>query len=107
MRLGRFGLLALGLAAVMVPARAHHSMAAMYDDKKSVTVNGTVSGYKWTNPHVFITVEASDGSWAVELPSRVELRRVGWIRDSVKAGDAVTADAIVARDGSKRPPASR
>jgi hypothetical protein len=32
--LGTLGLLALGLAAVIVPARAHHSMAAMYDDKK-------------------------------------------------------------------------
>ena len=102
MRLWTLGLLALGLAAVIVPARAHHSMAAMYDDKKPVTVKGTVSAYEWTNPHVFITVEASDGTWAVELPSRVELRRVGWTRDSVKAGDAVTVDASVARDGSKK-----
>jgi hypothetical protein len=102
MRLWTFGLLALGLAAIIVPARAHHSMAAMYDDKKSISVKGTVSAYEWTNPHVFITVEASDGSWAVELPSRVELRRVGWTRDSVKAGDAITVDAIVARDGSRK-----
>src|ERR1700689_1573519 len=77
-------------------------MAAMYDDKKSVTVKGTVSGYEWTNPHVFITVEASDGTWAVELPSRVELRRAGWTRDSVKAGDAITVEGNVARDGSKK-----
>src|ERR1700688_263045 len=102
MRLGTFGLLALGLAAVTAPAVAHHSMAAMYDDKKPVTLKGTVSGYEWTNPHVFITVEASDGSWAVELPSRVELRRVGWTRESVKAGDAITVEGNVARDGTKR-----
>src|SRR5579862_5301763 len=100
--LGTLGLLALGLAAAIVPAMAHHSMAAMYDDKKAVTLKGAVSAYEWTNPHVFITVEASDGTWAVELPSRVELRRVGWTRDSVKAGDAITIDASVARDGSKK-----
>ena len=102
MRLRAFGLLALGLTAVLPPAMAHHSMAAMYDDKKPVTLKGTVSGYEWTNPHVFITVEASDGSWAVELPSRVELRRVGWTRESVKAGDAITVEGNVARDGTKR-----
>jgi hypothetical protein len=102
MRMWTLGLLALGIAAAIVPASAHHSMAAMYDDKKPVTLKGTVSAYEWTNPHVFITVEASDGTWAMELPSRVELRRVGWTRDSVKAGDAVTVDASVARDGSKK-----
>ena len=102
MRMWTLGLLAVGLAVVIVPARAHHSMAAMYDDKKPVTLKGTVSAYEWTNPHVFITVEASDGSWAVELPSRVELRRTGWTRDSVKAGETVTIEGNVARDGTKR-----
>jgi len=96
----KISLLALGLAALPC-AMAHHSMAAMYDDKKPVTLKGTVSGYEWTNPHVFITVEASDGSWAVELPSRVELRRVGWTRDSVKAGDAITIEGNLARDGGR------
>src|SRR5580704_4861934 len=92
----RLGLLALGVTAVLPLAMAHHSMAAMYDDKKPVTLKGTVSGYEWTNPHVFITLEASDGSWAVEL------RRVGWTRDSVKTGDTVTIEGNVARDGAKR-----
>src|ERR1051326_5489160 len=91
----------LALAAVL-PIAAHHSMSAMYDDKKPVTVKGAVSLYEWQNPHVFIYVEAADGSWAVELPSRIELRRIGWTRDSVKAGDSITVDASMSRDGSKK-----
>ncbi len=96
------GLLILGFAAAVLPVSAHHSMAAMYDDKKSVTVKGTVVAYEWQNPHVVISVEANDGSWTAELPSRVELRRVGWTRDSLKVGDAITIDGVVARDGTKK-----
>jgi hypothetical protein len=88
--------------AVMVPMWAHHSMAAMYDDRKSITLKGPVTLYEWQNPHVFIYVESNDASWAVELPSRIELRRVGWTRDTLKAGDSITVDAILARDGSKK-----
>lgn len=102
MRLYRIGLLAMGIAAAIAPAWAHHSMAAMFDDKKPVTLRGVVTAYEWQNPHVFITVEANNASWAVELPSRVELRRVGWTRDSLKIGDSISIDAISARDGSKK-----
>ena len=97
-----------GLLSVVavVPAWAHHSMAAMYDDKKPVTLKGAVVSYEWQNPHVFIYVDVdsagASATWAVELPSRIELKRVGWTRDSVKLGDAITVDASLARDGSKK-----
>jgi len=103
MRLYEFGLLASVLA---IPGWAHHSIAAMYDEKKPVTLKGAVAAYEWENPHVFIYMEADAGSgsanWAVELPSRIELKRVGWTRDSVKAGDSITVEASPARDGSKK-----
>ncbi len=67
-----------------------------------VTLKGAVSGYEWQNPHVFIYLEANDVTWAVELPSRIELKRVGWSRDSLKPGDSITVDASPARDGSKK-----
>src|SRR5579884_2178608 len=99
MRIFRFNLF---LLAAILPSWAHHSMSAMFDEKKSTTLKGAVSEYEWQNPHVFIYVEASDGTWAVELPSRIELKRVGWTRDSVKPGDSITVDASPARDGSKK-----
>jgi hypothetical protein len=103
MRMYKFGWLALAAA---MPGLAHHSMAAMYDEKKNVTLKGAVTDYEWQNPHVFIYIEADSGAsvgdWAIELPSRIELKRVGWTRDSVKVGDSITVEANPARDGSKK-----
>ena len=88
------------------PVFAHHSIVAAYDDKKPVTLKGAVNGFEWTNPHVFIHLDSPDSNtgvnWDVELPSQVELKRVGWTRDSVHTGDAIAVTGIAARDGSHR-----
>ena len=42
-----FGMMAVALIAV--PAFAHHS-GAMFDDKKDVTLTGTVKEFQYTNP---------------------------------------------------------
>src|SRR5579862_2196849 len=99
-----FSLLLLAAGATF--AVAHHSMAAAYDEKKPVTLKGVITKFDWTNPHVFVflDVTAANGevtNWAVELPSRVELRRNGWTKDSVNVGDTVTAEGAAARDNSK------
>ena len=92
--------------ALSVPAFAHHSFAAEFDDKKSVTLNGIVTRYEWTNPHVYFYVDVKERngditSWGVEWQSPNELRRAGWTRDSLKVGDSVTVEVSSARDGSK------
>jgi len=101
------GALSTCLFLTIAPAWAHHSMSAAYDDKKPVTVKGTVTKFDWTNPHVLIFVDAADAkgniaNWALEFDSRIELERNGWTRDSVKVGDAVTVEGSLARDGSKQ-----
>ena len=100
-----FGVLVLA-AALCVPAFAHHSLAAEYDEKKPVTLKGVVTKFDWTNPHVFLYVDVADASgnvvtWPVEFPSRIELKRDGWTQDSVSIGDVVTVGGSLARDGSK------
>jgi len=102
------------LVAVCIgtPLLAHHEFAAEYDDKKPVTLRGTVTKYEWTDPHVFVFVDAKDvsgankdasgiASWAVEFASRAELRKAGWTRYALKVGDQVSIEASMARDGSK------
>src|SRR5580698_4641233 len=106
MKMKIFSLLALAIAA-SVPAFAHHSLAAEYDDKKPVTLKGTVTKFDWTNPHVFVFLDVGDAalnftSWAVEFPSRIELKRDGWTQEAIHIGDVVTVDASLARDGSKQ-----
>jgi hypothetical protein len=84
--------------------QAHHEFAAEFDDKKPVTLRGTVSKVEWTDPHVFVYVDVKDANglatWAVEFASRSELRKAGWTRESFKVGDQVTAEGSAARDGS-------
>jgi hypothetical protein len=95
------------LAAGATHALAHHSLAAAYDDKKPTTIKGVVTKVDWTNPHVFVFIDVSAANngpvtWAVELPSRPELHRDGWTRESVNIGETVTAEGSLARDGSKQ-----
>lgn len=94
------------LAGACAPAFAHHSTAAEFDTKKSLTLKGVITKFDWTNPHVFLTVDVNEGganpsTWSVEFPSRMELKRDGWTKDSVNIGDSVTVEASPARDGSK------
>lgn len=95
-----------GLYLAAAPAWAHHSMAAEYDEKKPVTLKGVVTKFEWNNPHVFVYVDVPEAgsitNWAVEWASPSELRKAGWTAESLKVGDAVTADGSLARDGSKQ-----
>jgi hypothetical protein len=97
----------LGLA-VALPALAHHSVQAVFDIHKTVTVSGTVAKVEWINPHSYLTVnvKGADGQiqkWAFELGGQAALRRAGMSRadrGGLKAGDQVTVSALPARDGT-------
>ena len=49
------------LAALSMPAAAHHSHA-MYDRTVRMVVEAKVKEYIWGNPHVWLYVEISDES---------------------------------------------
>src|SRR5690242_6527996 len=109
MRSSAFGLLIFSLSAAVAPMLAHHSIAAEYDDKKPITLRGTVTKFDWTNPHVYLYLDVRESNgkftnWAVEYESTLNLKRSGngWNRDIVQVGDTVTVEGILARDGSKQ-----
>ena len=96
-------LAALAAAALAAPALAHHSFA-MFDQKKVLTLEGTVSQFQWTNPHAFIELEvpAARGAavhWSIELNSPNNLKRQGWTRGAMKPGDKVTVRLNPLRSG--------
>jgi hypothetical protein len=90
------------LCALALPAAAHHSFA-MFDQKKVMTLEGTVQQFQWTNPHAFIELDvAAPGRtqrWSIELNSPNNLTRQGWRRSSLAAGDRITVRIAPLRNG--------
>jgi hypothetical protein len=80
--------------ALVAPALAHHSSAA-FDTQQEVKVTGTVTEYRFRNPHVYMTLQVrkADGSLVemeVEGGAAAVLNPLGFNRDSVAVGDVVT-----------------
>jgi hypothetical protein len=96
-------LLAVVVLAAAFPAAAHHS-GAMFDDKKSITLSGTVKEFQWTNPHCWIQVLVPAGEaaaeWSVEMGAPFELFRTGLRPRTLKPGDRITVVVHPMRDGT-------
>jgi len=87
---------AIALAAIAIPASAHHSNV-QFDLTVMTTVEGTVTRYDFRNPHVYLYLqtEEPDGStavWELEATSTPNMRRRGWTPETVKVGDHLVID---------------
>ena len=99
------GVIVAGLLVVAVPASAHHSFAAEYDENKPIKVTGKVTSMRWSNPHawIYVDVPGAEGkvvSWAFETGGANALLRRGWRKEDLPAGTAVVVDGWLARNGS-------
>lgn len=94
----------LGVLLTAIPLLAHHNISGKFDPAKTRTLNGVVTRLDWANPHVHILMDVVEGNtvrnWAVELESTLDLERSGWNLNTLKPGDAVTVQGMLARDGS-------
>jgi hypothetical protein len=105
LRTGALAVLACGIVAAALPARAHHSFAAQFDASKPVTLEGTVTKVEWRNPHiwVYLDVKGENGAvtpWECEGGAPNALTRQGWGSKTLKLGSALTVQGYVAKDGS-------
>jgi len=106
------GGIAATLLACMMPVQAHHSTAG-FDTSVVVAVEGTVTQFRWINPHASIKVDGKasqgfpSGVWTVEMTAPTVLINAGWKRTSLKVGDKVTIyvnplrNTAVLKDGSQ------
>ena len=102
---------ALAAAVLIGPVAAHHSTAA-FDTTRVVKIEGTVTQFRWINPHASFKVEGvsegddPDGDWTVEMTAPNVLINQGWTRTALKYGDKVTVyvnplrNAVTLNDGS-------
>lgn len=98
-----FGLIT-GLLVACVPVFAHHG-GSEYDQDHPVTLKGSVTEFDWNNPHcqVFVDVKDDKGkvvSWSLETYAPAVMKRAGWSRDTLHAGDEVTITVVPSKRGN-------
>jgi hypothetical protein len=95
--------LLVGLFANSAPVFGHHGNAS-YDFTKTITLKGTVTQWLWSNPHCLLKFDAKDDKgdvqhWVTEASSPVDMLRIGWSSNVVKAGDEITIDVMPSKSG--------
>jgi hypothetical protein len=96
----------LALIAVALPAIAHHSFSAEFNDKTTITLTGAVTKVEWFNPHIWVYLDVKDAEgkpqhWQCEGGAPNTLVRNGWTKNSLKQGEEITIDGYLAKDASK------
>jgi hypothetical protein len=87
------GCLAIGSAELF----GHHGTGISYDlTRNPITLKGTVTEYRWANPHVSVFMDVKDENgklvnWALEGSGIAAYLERGFSRNTLKAGMEVTA----------------
>jgi hypothetical protein len=94
-----------GLLLVCGPLYAHHG-GAEYDKTTSMSVKGSVTEFRFINPHVLFQFDVKNDKGEVEhwqgaLSNPLQLTRQGWNRHTFKPGDEVTFIGNPAKGGIK------
>ncbi len=96
-------LVSAAILSIGMPCEAHHS-SAMFDAQKSVTLQGTVKSFQWTNPHCWIQLLVPAGTgvteWSIEMGSPEQVYRSGWRRSTLPPGTTLSVVIHPVRDGT-------
>jgi hypothetical protein len=88
-----------------IPASAHHSFAAEYDNTKVVKLTGNVTRVDWQNPHAYFYIDVKNPdtgrveNWAFEMGAPAVIARQGWTKTTLKIGDVIIVEGTRAKDG--------
>ena len=93
------------LVLTSAPASAHHS-TAHYDETKEIELEGSVTRFEWANPHAYVFLRAAvpggaEAAWEIEAAPIALLRRLGWSKDSLNAGERVVIKAHPPKDATR------
>ena len=95
--------LAVAILVIASIASAHHSLTVEFDITRTVTLTGSITEMKWTNPHAWLYIDVKDESgnvvnWDCELGPPNGLMRQGWNRNSLQAGQIVTINGFLSKE---------
>lgn len=95
---------AAGAALFGAPGFAHHGAAAYTEE--IVTLQGTITEFRYVNPHVQLYFDVQNGSgpvehWQGEMTSPNKLARAGWSKSTLQAGDRLAISGRAGRNGGK------
>lgn len=95
----------VAVMALGMPAWGHHSHTN-YEMTEYLDIEGTVTTIHWINPHIWIYIEVAGDEgetefWVLESATPRQLARNGVDRDTVNAGDSISARCHRLRDGSR------
>ncbi len=96
-RLAVFAILIVGVCFSAGQLQAHHGTGISYDlVSNPVTLKGTITEFRWANPHVSIFMDVKDAAgkvvnWSIEGNSIIGYARQGFSRNTLKPGMEVTA----------------
>jgi hypothetical protein len=101
----RVSLLVMTLTLAAAGARAHHSAPVFYKVDERITISGTVTEFRFSNPHAILKfdVAGENGAvqqWTAETTSPSILRRRGWSQTSFKPGEKVKLEGMPSLDGT-------
>jgi len=97
----------LWLVLPVAAASAHHSLSVEFDTDKTVSLTGSITEMKWSNPHGWLYIDVKDAKgeiqkWAVEFASPNQLYRRGWRREDLPVNAVVVVNGYPSRDNSAR-----
>mgnify|MGYP003346297768 FL=1 len=86
-------------------AHAHHS-PIVFDHSRKIAITGSVTEFRWGNPHSWIHLDVKDeqgavGHWSVEMNPANNLVREGWRASTLKPGDTVTVTVYPLRNNEQ------
>jgi hypothetical protein len=86
-------------AFLPIAAAAHHTYVTKYNSAKKISLTGTIGSVRFSNPHIFFTLETAKGTWSVETESIPVVKAKGLTSALLKTGAKATVSGWPARSG--------
>ncbi len=99
--------MAAALMVITLPLAAHHGNLAIFDVDRNITLQGVVTKFEWTNPHVYIQLETENDAeegvvWVIQASSTGFLSKLGWSPRSLAPGDQVIVAAHPTKNSDRQ-----